>query len=270
LAQRSRRAPSSTAEPEPQGGAEAGRAAQVVDAPIAEFRSRRPGLYRGARPGDEGLAYLKKLGVRTVVDLEIGDWIEARPAESARKTGRRGARAAFVRRPMSAFSRFVSDDAMNETSPSSRSEARPIYVHCKHGQDRTGLVIGLERVLRRGVGSHGAPGDVSRSDSRAFSGARHYYEEKTGFEDERSLREERRGRLPRSCIARSVAGTVAGSTGSARARYGKRQFGGGAASWGEEHDHDEHGGASSRGVGHLDLGPLLVALIKPSGPSFTV
>ncbi len=26
----------------------------------------------------------------------------------------------------------------------------PIYVHCKHGQDRTGVVIGLERVVNEG------------------------------------------------------------------------------------------------------------------------
>ncbi len=29
-------------------------------------------------------------------------------------------------------------------------DKEPIYVHCKHGQDRTGLVIGLERVFAEG------------------------------------------------------------------------------------------------------------------------
>src|SRR4051812_10087303 len=47
--------------------------------PITNFHEVRAGLYRGARPDDAGIAYLKKIGVKTIVDLEVSDLIEAFP-----------------------------------------------------------------------------------------------------------------------------------------------------------------------------------------------
>src|SRR4051812_20011324 len=47
--------------------------------PITNFHEVRPGLYRGARPDDAGLDYLKRIGVKTIVDLEIADLVEAMP-----------------------------------------------------------------------------------------------------------------------------------------------------------------------------------------------
>ena len=163
------------------------RAAEIVTAaPIANFARVSPGIYRGARPSDEGLAYLKSIGVRTVLDLEIGDWVEARPADiEHEKQAVEELGLAFVARPMSAFQPFVDDDAMNETlAVLADPAAGPIYVHCKHGQDRTGLVIGLERVLGEGWDAIDAHDEMLAAGfHRYFWGLEHYYEEKTGFED---------------------------------------------------------------------------------------
>jgi protein tyrosine/serine phosphatase len=158
----------------------------IDDAPIANFARVRDGLYRGARPGDDGLQYLVGLGVKTIVDLEIGDLVEATPGDIAHE-----AQVAhdlgldFVRNPMSAFTPFVDEAAMNATlALLADTNRQPIYVHCRHGQDRTGLVIGLERVFDEGWD----PGDahdemLAFGFHTAFWGLNHYFEEKTGWED---------------------------------------------------------------------------------------
>jgi protein tyrosine phosphatase (PTP) superfamily phosphohydrolase (DUF442 family) len=171
---------------EPVDDVEGRRAAEVVAGPIMNFAKVSPGLYRGARPTDEGLAHLKKIGIRTIVDLEIGDLIEATPAQiDHEKQVATELGFVFVRRPMSAFQPFVSDAAMNETlAILADPAARPIYVHCKHGQDRTGLVIGLERVLSEGWDPADAHAEMLALGFHTFFwGLEHYYEEKTGFED---------------------------------------------------------------------------------------
>jgi len=77
--------------------------------PIANF-ARSPPVSIAARARATKAAYLKKLGVRTVVDLEIGDWIEAAARRHrARKQVARssGSRSSADRCP--AFQPFVSD-----------------------------------------------------------------------------------------------------------------------------------------------------------------
>lgn len=158
----------------------------IAGASIAGFARVREGLYRGARPTDDDLAHLADLGVKTIVDLEIGDLVEATPSDIAHEAhAARQLGLIFVRKPMSAFQPFVSDAQMNATlALLADPERQPVFVHCRHGQDRTGLVIGLERVFDEGWD----PADAYR-EMIAFGfhpylwGLQHYYEEKTGFED---------------------------------------------------------------------------------------
>ncbi len=123
----------------------------ALASPISNFKKVRPGLYRGGHPDQKGIDYLKKLGVKTIVDLEVGDFIEATPWSISDELDRADAAGITVLRfPMSAFEAAESDrfDQQMDTILATLADAskKPIYVHCKHGQDRTGLVIGLERV----------------------------------------------------------------------------------------------------------------------------
>jgi protein tyrosine/serine phosphatase len=59
-----------------------------------------------------------------------------------------------------------------------------IYVHCKHGQDRTGLVVGLERVLNEKWAPAAAHAEMVRLGFHtSFLGLNEYFEKKTGWED---------------------------------------------------------------------------------------
>ena len=152
------------------------------------FRAVRSGLYRGGHPDGAALDYLRSIGVRTVVDLEIADLIEATAAqidEERAGVAARGMR--FVHAPMSAFEPALSDRfdgiATRALQVIGDPNAAPVYVHCLHGQDRTGLVIGLERVEQE----HWAPDRAYREMVALgfhpmFLGLRDYFERRTGYE----------------------------------------------------------------------------------------
>ncbi|AKU97164.1 Protein tyrosine/serine phosphatase [Labilithrix luteola] len=173
----------------PQGDDVGDQSAAVDSAPMMNFVKVRDGLYRGGHPDAAGLDYLKKLGVKTIIDLEIGDLIEARPRDIDTELAEAQARGIrVVREPMAAYTPAVSDafDAKIEEALSILKDPAqgPVYVHCLHGQDRTGLVIGLERVFVEGWD----PGDayaemLSRGFHTYYLGLNHYFETKTGFED---------------------------------------------------------------------------------------
>jgi len=58
-----------------------------------------------------------------------------------------------------------------------------IYVHCKHGQDRTGLVLGLERVIDEKWAPKAAHDEMLKIGFHPFFlGLNHYFEERTGWE----------------------------------------------------------------------------------------
>jgi tyrosine-protein phosphatase SIW14 len=160
---------------------------QGDDSPIANFAQVNAGVYRGAHPDASGLAYLQSIGVKTIVDLEIADYIEATPDQIQQEEDTATSMGfSFVREPMSAFQPFVSDDEMNATMQILADPSQqPAYVHCLHGQDRTGLVIGLERVIDEGW----APADayaemLANGFHPEFLGLKHYFDEKTGYDDD--------------------------------------------------------------------------------------
>jgi tyrosine-protein phosphatase SIW14 len=126
----------------------------TLDTPM-NFAQVTSGIYRGGHPDEGGLLYLQSLGVTTIIDLEIGDLIEATPSEIDEEIQEATALGLNdIREPMSAFEPALSSafDAkvMAAIGILADPTQKPVYVHCAHGQDRTGLVIGLERVLNEG------------------------------------------------------------------------------------------------------------------------
>jgi protein tyrosine phosphatase (PTP) superfamily phosphohydrolase (DUF442 family) len=98
-----------------------------------------PGLYRGGTPDKEGIAWLKSIGVKTIINLRHfhGDT----EGELAAAAGLRYQRLpmessdAPSRAQVARFLALVNDPA-----------ARPIYVHCQHGVDRTGTMMAVYRM----------------------------------------------------------------------------------------------------------------------------
>jgi tyrosine-protein phosphatase SIW14 len=102
-------------------------------------------LYRGAQPTATGLAALRAMGVDTVVSFTLDGDGARTEAATARSLGLR-----YVHMPWSATGlpadAYISDFLDLFRPPKSAV----VFVHCKAGADRTGLMIAAYRILSDG------------------------------------------------------------------------------------------------------------------------
>jgi tyrosine-protein phosphatase SIW14 len=109
---------------------------------LPRFGRINDSLYRGAQPYAEGLQQLKKLGITTIIDLRGEDphkvdW-ERKQAEAL------GIR--FIHLPVSGWS-TPSDEQVAQFFSIFRSKANEkVFVHCRFGEDRTGVFIASYRI----------------------------------------------------------------------------------------------------------------------------
>ena len=99
-------------------------------------------LYRGAQPREQGIAELKKLGITTIIDLRGEDpgkveW-ERKLAESL------GIR--FVHIPVSGWSPPTDEQVAQFLSLFRSGPSQKIFVHCRFGDDRTGVFVATYRM----------------------------------------------------------------------------------------------------------------------------
>ena len=120
--------------------------AQSTDAfpvSIENFGKVNENYYRGSQPDAAGFAELKRLGIKTVIDLR-GDSREEAP-EFARSAGLQYVNIPLsTRRPATEeqtayFLKLVNDPAN-----------WPVYVHCKGGRHRTGEMTAIYRITNDG------------------------------------------------------------------------------------------------------------------------
>lgn len=99
-------------------------------------------LFRGAQPRDPGLPELKKLGITTIVDLRAEDpekskW-EQKTAESL------GIR--FVHISVSGWAPPTNEQVVQFLSIFRDSPQEKVFVHCRFGDDRTGVFVAAYRI----------------------------------------------------------------------------------------------------------------------------
>ena len=113
--------------------------------PCANFGQVSPGLYRGAEPDDRCLDHLAGMGIRMVVNLR--DEQDASDSERARAVAL-GMR--YINLPMSGFDRPSVPEVQRVLATILSPEARPVFVHCKRGRDRTGVIVAAYRMAHEG------------------------------------------------------------------------------------------------------------------------
>ena len=99
-------------------------------------------LYRGAQPHAESFEQLKALGVTTIVDLRGEDQQKAdwERGEAARLGMR------FVHIPVSGWSAPTNEQVAQFLSLFQGDPPQTIFVHCRLGEDRTGVFIAMYRI----------------------------------------------------------------------------------------------------------------------------
>ncbi len=100
------------------------------------------GVYRGNQPHDDDYAKLAEMGVRTVIDLRGG--IFHGPKEK-KKVEAAGMRYVCVR--LSGLLAPRDHQIAKIVSVLEDPEQKPVFVHCKRGGDRVGLVMACYRMM---------------------------------------------------------------------------------------------------------------------------
>ena len=110
---------------------------------ITRFAKVSDALYRGAQPTAEGYVELKKMGVKTVINLR----------KSSHRDDFRGELEPLGLRCVAIPSRGANpaDEEIVKALKILRDpENQPAFVHCKRGKDRTGCVVAVYRMVEQG------------------------------------------------------------------------------------------------------------------------
>lgn len=111
-----------------------------VDVP--NFTSVCDGIYRGGQPTDAGWNYLHEIGITQVIKLNLEGEGSDVAAEAL------GMKLTYMPIDLDDQLIFRPREWMVETAVAAIKPGT--FVHCEHGQDRTGLVIGCYRVWVQG------------------------------------------------------------------------------------------------------------------------
>jgi protein tyrosine/serine phosphatase len=112
---------------------------------LPNFHKVNDYLYRGGEPSEKGLLKLKEMGIKTIIDLRGHPGNVKKEQAFAQRLGLK-----CINLPMSSkaptqeqVATFLKEVAMAKDSK------EPLFVHCAHGSDRTGCMVGIWRVVEQ-------------------------------------------------------------------------------------------------------------------------
>jgi protein tyrosine phosphatase (PTP) superfamily phosphohydrolase (DUF442 family) len=112
---------------------------------VRNFHQVTPWLFRGGQPTHDGFRELSRRGVKTVISFRWG----ARSAEAERQAVEAEGME-FISMPLNYWTLPNAKTIDRFFAYVDDPERRPIFVHCFHGSDRTGLLVALFRMAREG------------------------------------------------------------------------------------------------------------------------
>jgi len=117
---------------------------------IRNFGQINEELYRGAQPDEAGILSLKRLGVKMIVNLRMTNNAWKQEASLAQAYG-----IVYTNVPFKGTGRPKEDQIATALAIIQNSQG-PVFVHCRHGCDRTGTIIACYRIQHDGWSSEAA------------------------------------------------------------------------------------------------------------------
>jgi uncharacterized protein (TIGR01244 family) len=112
---------------------------------VPNFHKVNDGLYRGGQPSREGFNDLAKMGIKTVIDLRIPDSSANREKQVVESLGMH-----YVHIPLHGGETPTQGDIDKAFSILLDIAQWPVFVHCREGKDRTGMIIACYRISHDG------------------------------------------------------------------------------------------------------------------------
>jgi protein tyrosine phosphatase (PTP) superfamily phosphohydrolase (DUF442 family) len=150
----------------------AGACSNNIDSPIRNFCVVTPDvLWRGARPDKDDAAWLIQQGVRTIVNLELIH--DDKPAFSqAIVADADNHEVDYFHindwEPLPMVAPSVADDHVAYFLAIMSQQPKPVYVHCRSGKNRTGVMIAAYRIIIEGSSDKKAIEEMGLYQGRWF------------------------------------------------------------------------------------------------------
>lgn len=112
---------------------------------LGNFGKVEDTLWRGARATEKGLAQLKQMGVKTIVNFENDKKAVEAEAAWCKANG-----VTFVSIPLSVITPPKVEKVNQFLALANDPAARPLYFHCMQGRDRTGTAAFAYRITHDG------------------------------------------------------------------------------------------------------------------------
>jgi tyrosine-protein phosphatase SIW14 len=130
---------------------------------LPKFHQINEHFYRGAQPLEGGIKRLAALGFKTVVNLRGEDERTRAEEREARASGMR-----YLAVPLPGFGRPRLEQIEQVLAIINDPANWPVFVHCKHGEDRTGTVAACYRISHDGWTAEQALKEAKRHGMSRF------------------------------------------------------------------------------------------------------
>lgn len=124
---------------------------------LPNFQEVNSQLYRGAQPKSGGIKRLSQMGIKTIVNLRGADETTRNEEAEARVAGLR-----YFNIPLRQFGRPTDEQVERVLNILNDSDNQPVFVHCRLGADRTGLVVAIYRIAHDGWTSERAKAEANK------------------------------------------------------------------------------------------------------------
>lgn len=147
---------------------------------IPNFLQVTNDIFRGGRPNNGDLAALKsEKNIKAVINLENKQSVVQQEQQTARNLGLK-----YISSPMNASVRPTDQQVNQILAALQDSNNDPIFIHCHHGQDRSGLIIGLYRVEVQGWAPAKAYQEmIDNGFHTSLTALDTYFRDRTGFSE---------------------------------------------------------------------------------------
>ncbi|HEY9731823.1 MAG TPA: tyrosine-protein phosphatase [Drouetiella sp.] len=124
---------------------------------LLNFHEVHPFLYRGGGPSEKSIHDLKEKGVKTIIDLRAPSEGKPKaqrtreddplqPNEEKALAEQLGIKYVHMTMDSHAPTRAQVHTFIDAVEKSEKGDGGPVYLHCAHGSDRTGCLVGIWRV----------------------------------------------------------------------------------------------------------------------------
>lgn len=124
---------------------------------LPNFHQVNSRLYRGAQPREGGIRKLASLGFKTIINLRGEDESTRAEESEAEALGMR-----YFAVPLPGMRRPSDEQVERVLSFINDSENQLVFVHCHHGEDRTGLIVAVYRISQDGWTGEQAKAEAKR------------------------------------------------------------------------------------------------------------